>query len=272
MISRLNDLWRLGRRISELGPTPWDRLWILVVALAMPLKDRIPWARPMLVRVRLSKLGSVVHCSLRQRSDLLVLDEVFVLDAYDVDTAEPPRVVFDLGSNIGMTILYFRVRYPHARIYGFEPDPLAFAVLQENTRPLRGVEILPYAVADLDGPLAFYPRPETFASSVVPDGSAGGPVTVEARSLETLAEDLAIDAIDLLKVDIEGAEFRVLSAFDGRRRVQTIIGELHAELIEATVEEFLALLEGFEVEIEHQPMPSLPAAERYAFVARSKGE
>lgn len=67
-------------------------------------------------------------------------------------------LILDCGSNIGMSILYFKHVYPKARIIGFEPDPAIFPYLQENmTRNgLKDVQLVQAALASQEGTLTFY--------------------------------------------------------------------------------------------------------------------
>ncbi len=73
-----------------------------------------------------------------------------------------------------MSVLYFKTLYPGAEILAFEPDPAAFACLQDNiTRNrLRGVQIQNQALARADGPTDFFydeADPGSLRMSTVPD-------------------------------------------------------------------------------------------------------
>src|SRR6266480_4789441 len=57
-----------------------------------------------------------------------------------------PEVILDIGSNIGTSILFFRERFPTAKIYGFEPHPETFRILEKNVAGLPSIEVFNYAL------------------------------------------------------------------------------------------------------------------------------
>src|SRR5438045_9576180 len=60
---------------------------------------------------------------------------------YYLPPALEPKVILDIGSNIGTSILFFHKRFPSARIYAFDPQPETFRVLQANVSSVPQVEI-----------------------------------------------------------------------------------------------------------------------------------
>ena len=74
------------------------------------------------------------------------------------------------------------------------------------------------------------------------------PVEVRAAKLDDILAEAGVTAVDLLKIDIEGAEYEVLRSFDGRRDVQLIAGEVHPHLISAPLADFWRLLDEFELD------------------------
>ena len=92
-------------------------------------------------------------------SHLRLLELIFVERNYDVEPLAPPRVVVDLGSNIGLSVLFFACKYPGARVLGVEPDPGAFELLQRNAGRLGGVTVRHAAVGDREGVATFWSAP-----------------------------------------------------------------------------------------------------------------
>src|SRR5436853_2833656 len=60
---------------------------------------------------------------------------------YYVPPGLRPKTILDIGSNIGASIIYFHRQFPEAKIFGFEPHPDTFRILQENVAHLPGVTI-----------------------------------------------------------------------------------------------------------------------------------
>jgi len=130
--------------------------------------------------------------------------EIFVERGYEVNGLPHAPTIIDCGGNIGMSALWFGRRYPGARITVFEADPLLAELLAENVRVLRSppIEVRHAAVGDRDGQV-------TFESDAADGGHVrdGGGISVPAVRLSRYIEA----PVDILKVDIEGSEFALLS-------------------------------------------------------------
>ncbi len=91
-----------------------------------------------------------------------VYNEVFVHETYLQNnvTLRPDACVFDIGANIGLFSLYIKTKCPTARVYAFEPAPVAFDCLQRNLGDyIPGFKAQQVAVTDQDGEaiLGYYP-------------------------------------------------------------------------------------------------------------------
>ena len=221
--------------VSRLAPNLRARLRVLALGAWMPSRDRLPWSGAhRSQRIELRYGGRRLEWWVGPRSDLEVLNEVLVLDEYGVEGR--PQRVLDLGSHIGVSVLSFTTAFPDAEIVAVEPDPHSFARLRRNTAQLDRVRLRQLALTSHDGYAAFVPADQPWVS-----GLGAGGITVEARTLESLLDELGWERVDLLKVDIEGAERDVLRS-PALDRVGMIVGEIHDD-------EALELLEGFEVAI-----------------------
>src|SRR5438477_2764910 len=60
---------------------------------------------------------------------------------YYVPPALKPKVILDIGCNIGASTIYFHEQFPDAQIFGFEPHPDTFCVLEKNVADLPGVRV-----------------------------------------------------------------------------------------------------------------------------------
>jgi FkbM family methyltransferase len=76
--------------------------------------------------------------------------EIITEDCYRLKNAKDPELIIDIGANIGVFSLRARELFPGARIVAFEPHPVTFSMLQENT---AGKDIEVYNVAL--GPLGY---------------------------------------------------------------------------------------------------------------------
>lgn len=199
-------------------------------------------------------------------ADFFTLWEVFVVDEYHLQLPREPRVILDLGSNIGLSILYFRLRYPQAKIYGVEPDYNNFRRLSAVVQPLTDAQAYQLAVADTDGRIPFYVDPHRGqSSSNVQRAARQRCMEVESRTLDTLIQELGLDQIDLIKFDIEGAEMQVFDSFSRLASVQYYIGEFHKDGQAWRPEDFVALFKA-----SHHVTITEVGLDRYRIVASKR--
>jgi FkbM family methyltransferase len=239
----------LAALLARRAPTALSQAHLMTAALIAPARDRVPWLRDRWQTVRLFEAPHQVTWTVGPATDFDVLGEVLVHGEYDNLGLDSPGVILDIGSHIGASILRLHTKYPGAQIYGFEPDPATFSRLVRNVAQLQRVTVLPWAIGGANGQTAFYPRRQSWVSSVQPEHGAS-PVTVECVALDTAIERLGVTQIDLVKIDVEGAEASILARFRGLAAVVLIVGELHGESI---CSEVLALLTDFAVETHGEP-------------------
>lgn len=153
------------------------------------------------------------------------LKDEFVRQIYWFPSPTPSPLIVDAGSNIGMSILYFKKLYPDSSIIAFEPDPVVFDVLSENVsrNDLRGVKLVKAAVG-----------PEQTTSRFTREGGfAGGAIAAEG-DFEVSVDRLSnhIDRpVDLVKLNVEGAELSVIQELvesGAVKHVTQFIVEYHA--------------------------------------------
>ena len=172
-------------------------------------------------------------------------------------------MIVDLGANIGLALLEFRLRYPGARLIGLEPDPIAFNTLRLNTSGDPNIEILPVAAAGVDGVRRFYSSAHSVVSGFSRSLTFQRSIPVYAKSLDSLMGDMNLTKIDLLKIDVEGAEEEILGSCTRLSDVRVVVGELHTHALTMPIEDFYGrYLEDFAVETIDR------RAERCTFVAR----
>ena len=235
---------RLGRKLARLGADVPSRLRLLTAPPIMALSAGKRLGRP--VRVTLADVAA--SPALLHLYEFLLLEQLFLREEYAVSMPAAPELIVDAGSNVGLSILYFRMRYPTARIIGIEPDRANYARCMANVRGVPRVEILPVALSRADGAQGFARAAEGWGSRTT-DGDAEE--QVPTLGLSSILDRSGRPEIDLLKIDIEGAEFDVIHPEQDLRFVNTIVGEGHLDLARGgTMETFEAALQGFELSLE----------------------
>lgn len=113
-----------------------------------------------------------------------------------------PRVIVDIGANIGMFSRLCSMLFPEADIYAYEPNPLALKYLEQNATA-TSIKVLPYAVGENSGAVNFNTSCDTTLGQVTEDGN----LTVNCIAASQVADGRQID---LLKMDCEGSEWSIL--------------------------------------------------------------
>lgn len=123
-----------------------------------------------------------------------------------------PRTILDLGANIGLTVAHLACAFPAARVIGVELDPANVALARRNVAAWSDrCEIREAAVWVEDGELEYHGWSANTSSFRVSD-DADSTADVRFASAVTLSSLVAESGrVDYVKMDIEGAEARVLT-------------------------------------------------------------
>jgi FkbM family methyltransferase len=146
---------------------------------------------------------------------------------------EAVRTVLDIGANVGVTALYFSQIFPNASIYAFEPAPDNFAVLQRNVANCARIRAFNFALGAQDATLELFAsdNPINFGGySLHAAGSdTSKTISIPVRNVAGVLKEIGVEAVDVIKVDTEGAEWDILTAFPEPvlRSAKYITGELH---------------------------------------------
>ena len=123
----------------------------------------------------------------------------------------PGMVCWDVGANVGIyTLLFAELVGAEGRVFAFEPLPHNVELLRRHVEMngYRNVRIFPCALADFDGESEFDVGPNASMGRI----SVGGSFKVPCRRANTLVLAGEVEAPDLIKIDVEGAEEQVLRA------------------------------------------------------------
>lgn len=145
-----------------------------------------------------------------------------------------PNVILDIGCNIGASTIYFHQQFPDAKIFGFEPHPDTFRVLQKNVADLPGVSVFNYGLGASKQRLTVQADQVNFGAfntrgEFKDRGYPAVPIECDIRRLDDVLRELGITQVDLMKIDCEGSEGDVFSTLTGPilDNCQWIVGEFH---------------------------------------------
>lgn len=188
-------------------------------------------------------------------SDIPTYRQVFIDQEYDISLEAPPSTIVDAGANIGLSSIYFASKYPNAIIIALEPEDRNFSILEENVSQYPNITPLKKAlwsscgeISLVDPGLGHWGFMTQNKDEAVAEHSTLHD-TVASLTVDRIIKDHNIGKIDILKVDIEGAEAEVFSDTSlWLDKVGTIIIELHENLKPGCQRSFYSGSNGFDFE------------------------
>jgi len=184
--------------------------------------------QPKEITVQPPDIRNPVHIRLGT-TDVPTYAAVLLRGEYAFDLPFSPKTIVDAGANTGMASIYFTHRYPEAKVIAIEAEASNFAVLVRNVQPYPTIIPVHAALWNRDGEISVSePDPATGASGkagfVTHEGKG---VKVRAITMRTLMKEAGMRSVDLLKVDIEGAEKEVFESCDWMGDIHSLMIELH---------------------------------------------
>jgi FkbM family methyltransferase len=142
--------------------------------------------------------------------------DIFIRKIYHFSATCKRPLIIDGGSNIGLSVLYFKSIYPNAKIIAFEPDPNVFKILCANLdrNNMKGVTSINAGLGAQKGTISF-----------LSDRSSGGHIGQGEAAIEIYQECLSSylnEQIDFLKLNIEGSELAVLEEIEKSGKLNNI--------------------------------------------------
>lgn len=160
-------------------------------------------------------------------SDIGVFDKIFVEKEYELDIPSAPKFIVDGGANVGYASIFFANKYPNAKVVSIEPEASNLDILQRNIYGYKNIQSIQSAIWSKK-------------SRMILENPVGAECTFqvkEAQSNSKPIESITVDGlcayssdgnIDILKLDIEGAEKEVFSSNTSwLANIKILIIELH---------------------------------------------
>jgi len=202
-------------------------------------------------------------------SDIPTYEQIFINQEYDFDVRRPPKIIIDAGANIGLASIYFSNRFPNSQIFSIEPEDSNFELLKKNVAqykniiPIRGALWNENKELDLVDPglgkWAFMTQGDNTKEESLGEKCH----RIQGMTVDEVMEKQGIQFVDILKIDIEGAEREVFhdpSRWIGK--VDALIVELHEHMKSGCNRSFYNATNDFDEEW-HQG--------ENVYLARSKG-
>ncbi len=160
--------------------------------------------------IKLSGIASYITLS-NFTNDVSTLFKIFFGKEYDITLKNTPKVIIDCGANIGLSAVFYANKYPHALIIAIEPDETNFKFLEINTSFYKNVKCIKNAVWSHSTKMSLIDEGTGNWGLKTVEGLIQGAICIDAVSLDDVIKNFNISKIDILKIDIEGAEKELFS-------------------------------------------------------------
>lgn len=188
-------------------------------------------------------------------SDIDIFHEVLIKSDYKFQTKleSEPKTIIDCGANVGLASVFFKQKYPQAKIVCVEPEAKNYEMLQTNIK--NYVDVHPYNVGvwGTDTYLEVKNKETTNSSGFVfKEVESKTADSVEAVSIKTIMSKFNIENIDILKIDVESAEKYLFG--EGcdywLSRTRLLIIELHDRMLDGCSEVFFSAMSKYHFSVE----------------------
>lgn len=164
-------------------------------------------------------------------TDVPTINEIFRNGGYILPIKNfQPKLILDCGGNIGCASVFFANIYPEAQIYAVEPEKMNFKMLTYNTVFYDKVRPINSALWDKETFIKIADESVDTNAYMTIETTADDPQALRTTTVSKLLAESGFDEIDLLKIDIEGAEKEVFSApnvDEWLAKVKVLVIELH---------------------------------------------
>lgn len=178
-------------------------------------------------------------------SDEAVFRDIFLFREYDISFDFVPEYIIDAGANVGYFSVLYSSKFPNAKIIAIEPESSNFEVLTKNIEKFPNVHAVNAGLWPTSTFLKVVDLQKTGNwGFVVEEVSASEKYDVKTVTVLELLKKYNFDRIDILKIDIEGAEKELFSENyeEWIGKVKVIIIELHDWLKKGAADNFYSAI------------------------------
>lgn len=184
----------------------------------------------------------------KNSTDFLVFKTVFITNRLKLPKNIKPRLIIDAGAYTGLTSLFFSRKYPKARIIAVEPDEENFQILEKNTETVKKITPLQAGVWNKITKMRNKKRKTGEWGNTTTEAHIKKPNDIEALTINKILKIIDRHRIDILKIDIEGAEKQLFenNYKSWLSKVKVLVIELHDYIKKGCSKNFYEAVNNFD--------------------------
>lgn len=137
-------------------------------------------------------------------SDFAMFEQIFIEQQYQLPLEIAAKTIIDLGANVGYASVYFANKFKNATIFALEPEQNNYTIAQQNTNLYQNILLYKGAIWNTQETINVKDNGLGEAGFMVESGE--GVNTIKAYTVAEIMEIMKVQTIDILKIDVEGAE------------------------------------------------------------------
>jgi len=190
---------------------------------------------------------------LRNRtSDVAVFHQIFYDEDYNIEYGIPPKIIVDCGANIGLSAIFFSLKFPNAKIFAIEPDKENYNLMLKNIENYPNIIPINKGIWNKNTYLETFSETNSNWDIVVNETSQQTSSSISAITIQDLIKQYSLSSIDILKIDIEGAERKIFDANNDLlwlNKTKLIVIELHDNMQKGCSKAFFSSINQFNYRI-----------------------
>lgn len=182
--------------------------------------------------IHLPKLKRKIYLR-KNTKDLETFEEIFLTNLYNTNIQFEPKTIVDAGANVGLASLFFHLKYAEASIVALEIESKNSESIRKNTHGIPNFELIEKGLFNRK---SFFKIEDPYNASnsfQIREVEANEQYDIESITLDEILNEKKWDTIDILKIDIEGAEKQLFeSNFENwLPKTKVIMVETHDRMI-----------------------------------------
>ncbi len=175
-----------------------------------PILNATPNKNIELAKIIVPKIKSSIFLR-TNTTDAPTFSQIFIQKDYNLQIDIKPKLIIDGGANVGYASVWFANKFPKSKIYAIEPEAENFKILKSNTRKYANVKLIKAGLWHRKTLLKVLNKSYGKWGFVTEETNSLKKESLRAVTIDDILKKSGRDQIDILKLDVEGAEKEIFS-------------------------------------------------------------